>query len=142
MTPWLIHPHLFFLAWLPRLELRQRVRRNSTCRTPSRCRISSSNPSSSVALLDRSPDDVYTSYVCNPSEVPHLWHCRCTGAFTLALWLQGFVALWCCGIEIFTTLRSATSSSSSMPVRGHNPRDRSTRVLHRSPLIVTALLHS
>jgi hypothetical protein len=47
---------------------------------------------------------------------------------------------WCRGIEIFTTLRSATSYSSSMPMRGCNPRVRSTRIRHRSPVIVTALL--
>jgi hypothetical protein len=56
------------MAWLACLELCQRVRGNSMCRTSSRYRISSPNPSSSTALLDRSPDDVYTPYVCNPSE--------------------------------------------------------------------------
>jgi hypothetical protein len=59
---------LLFLAWLPCLELCQRVDGNSTCRTPSHCQNSSPNPSPSAALLDRSPDDVYTPYVCNPSE--------------------------------------------------------------------------
>jgi hypothetical protein len=52
--------------------------------------------------------------------------CRCTDAVALALWR--------CGIEIFTTLRSATLASSSTHVRGHNPRDRFTRVRHQSPV--------
>jgi hypothetical protein len=46
-VPWLIHSLsllLFFLTWLPRLELCQRVERNSSCRTLSRCQISSLNP--------------------------------------------------------------------------------------------------
>jgi hypothetical protein len=76
MLPWLIHPHLLLSSpWLGShvLELCPRVRGNSTCRTPSRCWISSSSLSSSSALLDRSPDDAYTSYVCNPSEALPLW---------------------------------------------------------------------
>jgi hypothetical protein len=28
----------------------------------------------SAALLDRISDDVYTSYMCNPLEAPHLWN--------------------------------------------------------------------
>jgi hypothetical protein len=62
--------HVFCMHQFPCFELYQRVRGNSTCQTPSCCRISSPNPCSSTALLDRSPDDVYTPYVCNPSEVP------------------------------------------------------------------------
>jgi hypothetical protein len=30
------------------------------------------NPPSSAALLDQSPDDVYTMYACNPSEALHV----------------------------------------------------------------------
>jgi hypothetical protein len=48
--------------------------------------------------------------------------CRCTAAVALAPWR--------CGVEIFTTLRSATSASSSTHVRRCNPRDRFTRVRH------------
>jgi hypothetical protein len=59
---------LFLLAWLPRLEPCQRVEGNPLFRTMLRCRISSLSPPSSAALLDRNPDDVYTPYVCNPSE--------------------------------------------------------------------------
>jgi hypothetical protein len=43
------------------------------CRTPPRCWISGSNLSSFAAPLDRSPDDVYAPYVCNPSEALPLW---------------------------------------------------------------------
>jgi hypothetical protein len=50
------------------LESCPRVRGNSTCRTSTRCWISSSSLSSSAALLDWSPDDVYTPCMCNPSE--------------------------------------------------------------------------
>jgi hypothetical protein len=77
------------LAWLPRLESCPRVRGNSTSRTPSRYRISGPSPSSSVALLDQSPKDVYTPYVCNPFEVPHL------------------VVLVFIDLFVYTTLRSA-----------------------------------
>jgi hypothetical protein len=42
------------------------------CQTPSCCRIFSPNPSSSTALLDQSLVAVYTTYVCNPSEVVHV----------------------------------------------------------------------
>jgi hypothetical protein len=48
---------------------------------------------------------------------------RCAGAIALASWH--------CGVEIFTTLRSATSSSSSTLVWEHNPRVWSTRVYLR-----------
>jgi hypothetical protein len=114
---------LFFLAWLPCLELCQRVRGNYTCRTPSRWQISSQNPSSSVALLDQSPNDVYRSYVCNSLEVPPC------GTMSLRRCCRtGIVASWHCDVKIFTTLSSATSSSSSTPVRERNPRVRPTRV--------------
>jgi hypothetical protein len=72
-VPWLIHSlslPLFFLTWLPCLEQCQRVEGNSSCRTSSRCQISSLNPSSSTALLDRRPDDVYTPHACNHLEAP------------------------------------------------------------------------
>jgi hypothetical protein len=52
----------------------------------------------------------------------------------------GILSLRCRGIKIYTTLRSATSASSSTPVWGHNLHDRCTRVCHRSPVIITALL--
>jgi hypothetical protein len=52
--------------------------------------------------------------------------CRCADAVALASWRRG--------VNFFTTLRSATSVLSSTPVRGRNPRDRSTRVCHRSPV--------
>jgi hypothetical protein len=81
--------HLFIpssLAWLPRLELRPQVRGNSMCRTLSRCWISSPSPSSSATSLDWSPDDVYTPYVCNPSEVLHLWHSSLSTCMTTRPW--------------------------------------------------------
>jgi hypothetical protein len=56
------------------LESCLRVKVNSTLRTPSRCWISALSPSSSAALLDQSPEDVYTPDVCNISEVLHLRH--------------------------------------------------------------------
>jgi hypothetical protein len=121
---------LFFLAWLPHLELCQRVRGNSTCQTPSRYQISSLNPSSSAALLDQIPDGIYTPYVCNSSEVPHLWHYVI--ASVLSHWHRGAVPPWRCGVEFFTTFRLAASASSSTHVRGCNLHDRSTRVRHRS----------
>jgi hypothetical protein len=82
----------FLLTWLPHLELCQRVEGNLSFRTPSRYRISSMNPPSSAALLDRSPDDVYTPCVCNSSEVPLLRHY--VVAPVLLHWCRGAVAPW------------------------------------------------
>jgi hypothetical protein len=83
---------LFLLTWLPHLGLCQWVEGNLSCRTPSRWRISSLNPPSSAALLNQSPDDVYTPYVCNSSEVPLLRHYVI--APVLLHWCRGAVALW------------------------------------------------
>jgi hypothetical protein len=57
--------------------------------------------------------------------------CCCAGAIALASWRE---ASWRCYVKIFTTLRLATSSSSSTLVRERNPRDRYTRIRHRSPV--------
>jgi hypothetical protein len=59
---------LFFLTWIPRLELCQRVEGNLSCWTPSRCWISSLSPSSFATMLNRISDDVYTPYVCIPQR--------------------------------------------------------------------------
>jgi hypothetical protein len=99
-----------------------------------RCRISSPNTSSSAALLNWSLDDVHTLYMCEYYEVLHVRHYIVVPI--LLHWLPGAVALcrclshWYHGVKIFTTLRSATSSSSSTLVQERNPRDRSTRVRH------------
>jgi hypothetical protein len=71
------------------LELFQRVEGNLLFRTQSRYRISSLNPPSFAALLDWSPDDVYTPYVCNPSEVLHMRHY----VVALVSWCHGIMAL-------------------------------------------------
>jgi hypothetical protein len=62
-----------------------------------------------------------SSYVYEYYKVLGVWH------YVVAPVLSH----WHRGVEIFTTLRSATSSSSSMLVRERNPRVRSTRVCHR-----------
>jgi hypothetical protein len=54
--------------------------------------------------------------------------CRCVGVVTLASWRHGVVLPWRCYVKIFTTLRSATLSSSSTLVRERNPCVRSMRV--------------
>jgi hypothetical protein len=82
----IISPILSSLAWLPRLELCPRVRENSTCRTPSHYWISGPSPSSFAASLDRIPDDVYTPYVCNLSEVLHLRHSSSSTCMTTRPW--------------------------------------------------------
>jgi hypothetical protein len=61
------------------------------CRMLLRYRISGPNPSSSVVVLDWSPDNLYASYVYNPSEVPHLWHYVI--APVLSHWRRGAMAL-------------------------------------------------
>jgi hypothetical protein len=54
--------------------------------TPSRCWISGLSPSSSTASLDRSPGDIYTSYVCNPSKVLHLLYLSSSTCSTTWPW--------------------------------------------------------
>ena len=61
-------------ALAPCLGWHRLTRGSSTLRTPSRCWISGPSLSSSAALLDRSPEDVYTPYVCRTAEVLHVWH--------------------------------------------------------------------
>jgi hypothetical protein len=93
-TTWLMHSlsrPLFPLTWLPRLELCQWVEGNLSCRTPSCCPISSLNPPSSAALLDQSPNDIYTPYMCNSLEVPLLWHYVIVPV--LLHWCRGAMAL-------------------------------------------------
>jgi hypothetical protein len=58
----------------------------STCRTLSRCWISGLSPSSSAASLHRSLDDVYTPYMCNPSEVLHLQYSSSSTCSTTWPW--------------------------------------------------------
>jgi hypothetical protein len=122
LAPSFLSLPLFLLAWLPCLKLCQRVKGNLLSRTPSRCWFSSLNQHSSAALLDRSPDNVYTLYVCNPSEVPLVRHYVvapvllhwCRGA--VALWRRGIMELWRHAYVVlvffdwydYTTLRSAS----------------------------------
>jgi hypothetical protein len=68
----------------------------------------------------------HAPYVCKYYEVLHMQHY--VGAPVLLHWRYGTVAPCRCYVKIFTTLRSATSSSSSTLVRERNPRVRSTRV--------------
>jgi hypothetical protein len=72
----------------------------------SRCRISTLNPPSSATLLDRSSNDVYTPYVCNPSEVLHLWHY--VDVPVLLHWCRGAVASWSCGAMLVRCWSSST----------------------------------
>jgi hypothetical protein len=112
---------LFFLAPLPCLESCQRVRGYSTYRTPSGCRTSSPN-TSSFAGLD--PEGFMVRRMCAST----MGYCTCGTMSVHRCCHTGVMALWRCYVKIFTTLRSATSSSSSMLVRERNPRVRSTRV--------------
>jgi hypothetical protein len=94
------------------LELCQRVEGKPSCRTSSRYRISSLNPSSSAALLDRSPDNVYTPYVCNSSEVPHLRHYVIVSV--LSHWHHGAVVSWRCD-AMFVWRRSSLTDTTTQP---------------------------
>jgi hypothetical protein len=58
-------------------------------------------------------------------------HHMCTSTRRCCTCGAGLLSQWCRGVEIFTTLRSAMSASSSTPVWRRNPRVRSTRVRHR-----------
>jgi hypothetical protein len=64
-----------------------------------------------------------SSYVYKTSKVLHLWHRV----------VAPVLSHWCRNIKFFMTLWSASSASSSTPVRGRNPRVWSTRVRPRSP---------
>jgi hypothetical protein len=111
----------FPLVHLPYLESCQQVRVFSSYRTSWGYRTSSPNISFSAALLDWIRKESWCAI-----RVRVLWGtaratlCRCAGAVALASWR------WY--VEFFTTLRSATSASSSTHMRGRNPRDRSMRV--------------
>jgi hypothetical protein len=63
---------LFLLTWFPLLELRQQVEGKPPIPDAVALPDFQLNPPSSAALLDWSPDDIYTPYVCNPSEALHV----------------------------------------------------------------------
>jgi hypothetical protein len=123
LAHWFLSLPLLHLAWLPHLEMCQRVEGNLLFWMLSNCRISNLNPPSSAALLDRSPDDVYTPYVCNPSEVPHLRHY--VVAPVLLHWSCGIMELWCHAHAVLVFIDCTTTrpwgrlrlSSSTMFVR-------------------------
>jgi hypothetical protein len=101
--------------------------------------ISSLNPSSSAALLDRSLDDVYTPYVCNSSKVPLLRHYvvapvllhLCRGV--VAPWHGGAMAPYSCGAGLhrlydYTTLRPTSVVFIDNVRTGTFPHTQSSRV--------------
>jgi hypothetical protein len=68
--------------------------------------------------LDLIQKELSSPYVYEYYEVLHVWH----------LVIAPVLSHWCHGVKIFTTLRSAKSSSSSMLVRERNPHVQSMRV--------------
>jgi hypothetical protein len=134
--PLMCHPSPLSLSWLAeglcRSEDDSTTARRSAAGIPDRIQTDLLPQSQ----LDLGPKGVIVHGTCMSTT-------RCCTCCTMSLCRccrTSIMAPWCCGVQIFTTLRSATSSSSSTPVRRRNPRDRSMRVRHRSPLIVTTLL--
>jgi hypothetical protein len=101
---------------------------------PSCCGNSGSDPKSNyfhnLGWIGETGRSHRSSYVYEYSEMQHLW--RRVVAPVLSHRYRG--------VEIYTTLRLATSASSSTPVRERNPMIDLRGVHHRSHIIVTTLL--
>jgi hypothetical protein len=78
---------LFLLTSLPCLELCQQVKGKPLVPDTVVLPDFQPNPPSSAALLEQSPDNVYTLYMCNPSEALHV---RCWSSSTS-------MTTWPCG---------------------------------------------
>jgi hypothetical protein len=120
------------LMWLPEGLRRSKVDLHRC--TPSCCGNSGYDPKPiyfcNIGFIGETGISHHSPFVYKYSEVLHLWH-----------WVVAPVlSHHCHGMKIYMTLRSATSTSSSTHVWGHNPRDRSTRVHPGSTIIVTTLL--
>jgi hypothetical protein len=129
---------------IPRMCLPSPPSLSLSCGSPKGCVWARSNPPLHAVVLGefriRSKTDLLLQSRLDRRD-------RKKSLFTVCVWVLGGATLvapvlsyWRRGVEIYTTLRSATSASSSTPVQGRNPHDWSTRVRHRSPVIVTVLL--
>jgi hypothetical protein len=116
-----LSPLSLSLMWLPEGLHRSEV--ISTC-TPSCCGNPGSDPKPiyfrNLDWIGETGRSHRSPYMYVYSKVLHLW-CRVVAPVS---------SHRCRGVEIFTTLRSAMSASSSTHVREGNPHNRSTRIHH------------
>jgi hypothetical protein len=128
----LSYPLSLSLMWLPEGLRRSKVISTATChRAAGILNLIQNQSTSAISAGSERPEEVIVHHMCTSTQ-----RCCTCGAKSFRRYYRTGVMT----LRFFMTLRSATSASSSMPMQGHNPSNRSTRVCHRSPLNVIALL--